>query len=863
MKLKTKLLLAAAAAPLLALVPLFAGPPGGELAKQQPKWKIDHIPAAPVLTPAEALKTFKLPPGFHLELVASEPLIEEPIALTFDPDGRMYVVELRGYMPDTEGGQKELEPVGRVTLLEDTDGDGKMDKATRFMEGLVSPRAVGLAGGGVLVAEPPTLWYAKDTDGDGKADKKEAIAGDYGARNPNPEHKANGLVYGLDNWIYNANYPVRFKFNAAKGTFTRDGSTSKGQWGIAQDDVGRLYYNTNSAMLRGDLAPSQYLSRNPYLANPAGLNVSLATNKVYPSRVNPGVNRGYTNTLNEKGYLTGVTAACGPTVYRGDNFGSEYSNNAFVCEPSGNVVIRHVITQNGVGLNGKSVQHEGLDFLTSTDERFRPVNLYTAPDGTLYVVDMYRGILQHAAYLTAYLKNQIEQRGLEKGLHLGRIYRVVSDTQKPGPQPRLSKATVAELVKNLSHANGWWRDTSQRLLIERQDASAVPLLTALIKAKDSNPLARIHALWTLEGLNKLDDDLVAEAMADKDARVRVAAIRVSEPLLRQLGSSVDALIALAKDADDSVKLQVLISAGAINLPEARAAGVAILAKHVSDPVFRAAVLSGAVGREIELLELLLKDPAFANAGRGAGAKGADAVLNDLAECVIKSRSNERIEKLMSVIAGLQKEQSAAQHALLAGVVDAITPPAKGAAPRRIRLKAEPAGLVALRSAKDKKIVELTAKVDGGMSWPGKAGDNTPPLKPLTPDEETRFTAGRELYATICAQCHQPSGLGQDGVAPPLADSEWVLGPDGRAVRIVLNGVHGPIKVGKKTVDLEMPGLGAALTDEQVASVLTYLRREWGHEGNAVTPATIAEVRKDASGRKEDLWTADELMKFTK
>ena len=856
-----------------ALTPLLAGPPGGDLAAQQKqqKWKIDKIPPAPVLAPEEALRSFKLPPGYRLELVASEPLVEEPIAMAFDPDGRIYVVELRGYMPDTKGGQSELEPVGRVTLLEDTDGDGRMDKATRFMDKLVAPRAVAVVADGVLVAEPPNLWFSKDTDGDGVADKKDLIASDYGRKSPNPEHMANGLTHGLDNWIYSSNYPSRFKYNPAKKGFLRDGSSAKGQWGLTQDDVGRFYYNSNSTMLRADLAPSQYLGRNPYLGGAAGLNVSLAPGKVYPSRVNPGVNRGYTGIVNEQGYLNSVTAACGPVVYRGDKLPAEMLGNALVCEPAANLVVRHTITQSGVALTGKSIQHGSggqndgpVDFLTSTDERFRPVNMYTAPDGTLYVVDLYRGILQHAAYLTSYLKNQVEQRGLDKGLHLGRIYRVVHESAKPGPQPKLSKAPTAELVKALSHPNGWWRETAQRLIVERQDPAAAALLLDVLTNKVQagvTPLGRMHAVWALEGLGKLDDETAALAMKDADPRVRVAAIRAGEPRLREVGEALKALIGLAGDADDSVQLQVLISAGTINSAEARAALLSTLTKQIGSPVFRTAALSGVVGRELELLDMLLKDEKFVAKMKGADAKNAAAILNDLSECVIKSRSADRVDKLLTLIANQPAGHASAQQALLAGVVDAIMPPAKGAAPRRLRLKTEPAGLIKLHASSDKKLAELAGKAEVGMSWPGKPGDNTPPLTPLTPDEDKRFTAGREFYASVCAQCHQPSGLGQDGVAPALADSEWVLGPDSRLVRIILQGVQGPIKVGKKTMDLEMPGLGAAMTDDQVAAVVTYLRREWGHEGHAMTPAAVAEIRKATAGRGEQQWTAEELMKL--
>ncbi len=260
---------------------LSAGPAGGDLAKQQPKYHIKgEIPPAPVRTPEEEQKTFKLPPGFRIELVAAEPMVEEPIALTFDADGRVYVVELRGYMADVKG-TGEFDPVGRIARLESTHGDGKLDKRTVFLDGLIIPRAVALAGDGVLVAEPPTVWFCKDTKGDGVCDQKKAVFTDFGSRNPNPEHMANGLVWTLDNWYYNANWPARFRY--LKGQFLRDGAMSSGQWGIAQDDVGRLFYNSNSSMLRCDFAAAQYLTRNPYQPAPAGVNVGIASNATFPS----------------------------------------------------------------------------------------------------------------------------------------------------------------------------------------------------------------------------------------------------------------------------------------------------------------------------------------------------------------------------------------------------------------------------------------------------------------------------------------------------------------------------------------------------------------------------------------------------
>lgn len=847
---------------------MLAAAPGGELEKQRPTWKIDKIPDAPILSPAEAIKSFKLPPGFKIELVAAEPMVQEPIAMAFDPDGRAYVCELRGYMPDMDGNG-ELDPVGRISRLEDTNNDGVFDKSTIFMDKLSIPRAIGFMGDGLLVSEPPNLYLVKDTNGDGVADSKTTLLTDYASKNANPEHMANGLVWMLDNWNYSANWSARFRM--AGGKFVREGTISRGQWGIAQDDVGRLFYNSNSAMLRADMMPAKFLAGNPFVANPTGVNASVAGNKTFPGRVNPGVNRGYTKVLDDKGVLQSVTAACGPQIYRGDAFPADYRGNAFVCEPSGNMIIRHTLEEKGLNVVGTSVQHDGtslgfpkIDFLVSTDERFRPVSLYNAPDGALYVVDLYHGILQHKAYLSAYLADQVKQRDLDKNDgHRGRIWRIVPDGYKqPAKQPKLSTATSAELAAALSHGNGWWRDTAQRLLVERNDAKVVGTLQkiALGKEPGTTTLGKIHALWTLQGMDKLEDEVVAAALKDADPKVRLQALRAGEQHIRKLTGieTISMLPDLANDPDLAVQVQVVAYSTPANR-ELQPTANKIIARHLSDPIVRSVALSASAGRELELLQSLLADAAFAT----APAKDKQGFFNDLAECVVRGRSADRIDALFALISTVSDKQKADKLALVQGVAEAIAPDPKSKAPRRkLRLAKEPSGLADLLKSTDKKVAELAKGIDGGLSWPNKPGDKTPPLKPLTSEQAQRFTAGKELFTQLCAVCHQPSGMGQEGLAPPLLDSEWALGTPNRTVRIVLHGLTGPIKVGKKTFEGEMPGL-QVLTDDQIASILTYVRREWGHEADPVEPAFVAKVRKETAGRGEKQWTAEELSNIAK
>ncbi|NBW87436.1 MAG: hypothetical protein EBR23_11580, partial [Planctomycetia bacterium] len=519
------------------------------------------IPPAPVLTPEAERATFKLAPGFRVELVAQDPLVGDPVTMQFGPDGRLWVVEMHGFMPNVEG-TGEREPVGDVAVLEDTDGDGRFDKRTVFLDKLILPRALALVGDGVLVAEPAHLWFCRDTNGDGVCDQKTEVAADYGNTN-NPEHNANGLMWALDNWIYSANFTARYRYDGG-GKFTRDLTITRGQWGISQDDTGRIYYNSNSDPLRIDYVPSAYLARNPRFAA-AGTNVRLAPGnlRVWPGRITPGINRGY-KTLDREGKMYEVTAACGPVVYRGGLFPAEFRGDAFIAEPAGNLIKRIKLTEQDGALLGANA-YEGSEFLTSTDERFRPVNLFNGPDGALYVVDMYRGVIQHRIYVTSFLRRQIEERGLEKGRGYGRIWRIVPDgAPKPDFRLDLARAPSAALVGRLADANGWVRDTAQRLLVERRDPSAAQALAALAVDAHQPALARLHALWTLDGVGGPDRATVMAALDDADVRVQAAAIRLAERFLKTPGDAeLVSRLAAKTRGGPAVRLQL-----ALSLPEA-------------------------------------------------------------------------------------------------------------------------------------------------------------------------------------------------------------------------------------------------------------------------------------------------------
>jgi len=486
------------------------------------------IPESPVRTVEEALKTFTIEKGFIIEPVAAEPLVEKPVALAFDAAGRMWVCEMRGYMPDIDG-KGEDQPTGRIAILSDTNGDGKVDKRTTFLDQLVLPRAIAHVPGGILFGDQNKLYFVA-RDGD-KPMGKPVVVDDQFARGGNVEHKTNGLMFGIDNWMYNAKSNARYKFLPGENTVVKESTATRGQWGLTRDNFGRIYHNSNSTLLIGDRVLPNLVSGNSAAKVKVGINTRLGGNAVYPGRVTPGLNRAYISSLN--GYnsdtidpknfkLKNATGACGPVIYRGNNFPDKFQEHAFICESAAQLVKMIDVEAKDGNLSG-SQPLKNRDFLTSTDERFRPVNLYNAPDGSLYLLDFYHGIIQHKTYMTSYLRRQTLSRGLEgPGFGHGRIYRIRAAEKPLAKVVDLGEADDLTLVRQLASPNGVLRDLAQKELIDRK-ADPSPLISVLAKGAPSD-LATMHVIWTLEGLGALkavhlkgalssaNEDLVASAL---------------------------------------------------------------------------------------------------------------------------------------------------------------------------------------------------------------------------------------------------------------------------------------------------------------------------------------------------------------
>ena len=515
----------------------------------------------PMLTSSEQLATFQLPPGYRLELVVSDPVIKEPVAIAFDGNGRLFVAEMRSFMQDLDGtGQRARN--GRVSMHWSSKGDGVFDKHSVFIDGLVLPRMILPLDGALLVAETDSndLHLYRDTDGDGVADKKELwFAG--GPRGGNLEHQPSGLVWCLDNWIYASYNAYRLRWNGAgRAPLQEPTPPNGGQWGVAQDDYGKLWFTGGA-----ERGPQNF--QQPILYG--GFNITGQTphdfSEVWPLVGLADVEGGTFRFRAENKTLNHFTSPCGSEIIRGDRLPTELRGDLLVCEPVGRLIRRAKVEVRD-GVTHLRNPHERSEFIRSTDPNFRPVNVANAPDGTLYIVDMYRGFVQEAVAIKkgSYLRDVVEKHGLEKNIGRGRIWRLVHESVKPSVMPKMLDETAAQLVSHLAHPNGWWRDTAQKLLVLRNDASVVPDLKKMAQMHE-NPLARLHALWTLEGLRALDAALVLKMLKDESAALRIGAIRASESIMpkdtgTEAGELQKAILALAADADPNVVIQVMMTA---------------------------------------------------------------------------------------------------------------------------------------------------------------------------------------------------------------------------------------------------------------------------------------------------------------
>lgn len=630
------------------------------------------LPRIPAKKPAETLQSFHVLHGFQMELLASEPLVTDPVAMAYDEDGRAYVAEMRDYPYTDKANHKPSQenptdqPIGRIRLLTDTDGDGRFDKSTLFAEGLSWPTGVACWKGGVFVAATPDLWYFKDTDGDGKADVRERWF--TGFRKLNVQAVMNGLQWGLDNRIHGAGGSNGGVIESLKDSTTKPQRMARNdfafqpddghlellfggaRYGLAFDDWGNRFLCNIRNPAQHVVLPAEAISRNPFLiaGNPVH-DVAEAGDQlpVYRTslpepwrevRAKRWTAEAKVMPRSELVSAGVVTSSSGITVYRGSAYPAEYQGQIFVADVAGNLFYRLKRTPEGVTFRAVRADDK-VDFVTSEDIWFRPVNFVNAPDGTLHVLDMYRETIEHPWSIPDDLHALLD---LESGRDRGRIYRLAPPAFVAPKPPRLSVANTAELVATLENPNAWWCETAQRLLFERRDPSAAPALKQLLRTSQK-PLARLHALWTLQGLQALTEADVLHALNDPVAGVREHAVKLSLHWLQTPGNKsalTAAVLARAEDPDARVRFQTAFALGLIHEPPAATTLVSLAANYPADTWLQIACLSSLTNHYASVAQRLLEPDAklaaflittngqsfLKQTGRAVGALGADKGL---------------------------------------------------------------------------------------------------------------------------------------------------------------------------------------------------------------------------------------------
>jgi putative membrane-bound dehydrogenase-like protein len=628
---------------------------------QSVAWSADEPrqPASVVkspLEPDESLDHFRLPPGVKIELAAAEPEVMDPVAIRFDEDGRLWVVEMRDYPNGPGPGQK---PLSRIKLLEDTDGDGRYETASVFADQLLFATGVQPWHGGVIVTLSGKIEWMKDTDGDGRADLRETWF--TGFAEENPQLRANHPRFALDNFIYVANGlrggAVASAWSRARrevGISGRDfrfeplrgdcGAVSgNGQFGMTFDEFGNRFICSNRNPLMHVVLEDRYLARNPLLAVPAVVNDVAAAgdaSHVYP------LSQAWTTSILHAGQFT---AACGATIYSGHALPEPFRGCGFTCEPTGNLVHCEVIEPAGATFTGHP-QQEGVEFLATADSWCRPVSLETGPDGALYVVDMYRAVIEHPQFVPDELKNRPD---LRYGEDRGRIYRLVADgPRKPAVRPNLGNVGPEKLAPLLAHVNPWYRNTAARLLYEHQWRQAKPQVDVIAR-EAPQPTARVQALWTLHGWGELSPARLRQAMDDPHPSVREAAVLLAERQLAENAELRARVIELAGDGDARLRFQVALSLGAAPKEDILGALAQVALAGADDVWTRRGVLTSVPDRPHELLGLLLD-----RLNRSShAAPGADEMLAETARLVGARRQSEEVAGVLHKLAAAEASRA--------------------------------------------------------------------------------------------------------------------------------------------------------------------------------------------------------------
>lgn len=635
-------------------------------------------------SPEASLRSIRVRPGFAVELVASEPLVQDPIAFDWSPDGRLWVVEMGDY-PLGEDGQGK--PAGRVRVLEDRDGDGRYDASTVFLDGLAFPNGLICWRDGVLISVAPDFLYAADADGDGRADRTEVLF--TGFAEANQQHRVNGFALGLDGWLYGADAESAegvkslrtgettafrgrdFRVDPDRGRIEPE--SGRGQFGRQRDDWGDWFANNNSVWAWQVMLDDAVLRRNPSLAVAVPWTMLEPDGRLYPaSRTLP--------RFNDFNQANRVTSANSPSPYRDDLFGPAFARSLFVSEPVHNLVHRMVLEPVGAAWAGARAPDErDREFLASSDNWFRPTQIKTGPDGALWIADMYRFVIEHPEWIPDDWEARLDLRA---GHDLGRIYRVYPVGRRPRPIPRLDRLDPEGLANAMDSPNGWVRDTSQRLLLHGggEAEAAAPTLARLVR-EAKHPQARVQALATLACLGRLEPAVAASALADPHPEVRRFAATRAGALASRSEALAEGLLRLASDPEPRVRLGAALGLGDWDDPRAGLALGRLLARDGSDAWLRTAALSSARPQASAVLRGL-----FAALGT---EPPAPSVLDPLVATLAASGDADGLARALDAIATPDADGRFADWQLAAAVAFAEASGSKGrdeAAGRAARLK---------------------------------------------------------------------------------------------------------------------------------------------------------------------------------
>ena len=623
-------------------------------------------PASTPPSPEEMLETFRISDEFRVEIFAAEPDVTDPVDLAFDAQGRAWVAEMRDYpYQPPEGGPF----LSRVRVLEDRDGDGRADHSTIFAEGLPNVKSVLPWKDGLLVSSAPHILYLRDTDGDLRADETTPLFSGFTIL-VDPEGQLSNLRFGIDNWIYAANdsqagmitfsrrpgaEPVSvlnadFRFRLDRNLF--EAASGATRFGLSFDEWGQRFFSQSGRHLHHVVAARRYLQRNLFLtAPPVTRFISENNRRIFQltpaeawreartrMRQRRARELGRERQTASTGFFSGATGA---TIYTGDTFPPRFAGNAFAGDVAANIVHRDVVTPSGVSFVGKRPEEErDREFMASTSRWFRPASFTVGPDGNLYVVDICRQYVETPASIPEPIKEGLD---FYAGIDHGRIYRIVprSSASRPYVRPELHKATSPELVEHLASPNQWWRLTAQRLLLQRQDRSALPALREMAGNR-KNPHARLHALYALEGLSALEESIVGEALEDDHPGVREQAVILAEKFPGLLAE----LVKMTGDPSPRTAFQLSLSLGEFSGPGVLDAFRDLVARHGEDPWQRAAVLSSSAGSSLQLLESMVAKRGYFN----HPTPNKTGFLEDLAAVVGARNRGQEIQRLVRLLA---------------------------------------------------------------------------------------------------------------------------------------------------------------------------------------------------------------------